>query len=216
MKEHPLLANGNEVRAILDRGKTQLRRPITERLNGERPAKVIRSRSSANRWLMRFGTRPIMDEMDVGCPCGVPGDRLWVRETWRTLHRFNSQPVPSGTFVHYEANGGKDLQGREGRLGRFGRVRPSIHMPRWASRIILEVTDVRVERLQEIKDSFANCYAEGVYRDESSPGGWMPGGYMGAWPAFRDLWNSQAKRGYGWDRNPWVWVVEFKPREAVS
>jgi hypothetical protein len=83
--------------------------------------------------------------------------------------------------------------------------RPSIHMPRWASRITLEVTDVRVERVQEISEEDAKT--EGV--TPSIVGEWWD--HLKYRAGFQTLWNSiNEKRGFGWDENPWVWVVEFK------
>lgn len=162
------------------------------------------------------------------------GSLLYVREAWRALHRFNSTPpsrIPAGTYVHYEADGGKDLQRRPGRLDRFGRVRPSIHMPKWAARTWLAVTSVRVERVQEITDE--DAIAEGLkaitkdgslvkYGVPDRDG--LPGSDDDGWPwvewersprdAFRKLWDSiNAKRGYGWDENPWVWCVSFRKIE---
>lgn len=88
--------------------------------------------------------------------------------------------------------------------GKGRKWKPSIHMPRWASRINLEITDIRVERLQEINEEDAKH--EGVKRINAGDFG------METWSsAFRNLWDSiNSKRGYGWDTNPWVWVIEFK------
>jgi len=90
--------------------------------------------------------------------------------------------------------------------------RPSIHMPRWASRITLEVTAVRVERVQNITPE--DCQAEGVRCEQHYEGIGNPCDEVRLLHAFQDLWNSiNAKRGFGWDANPWVWVVGFKRLE---
>jgi hypothetical protein len=129
---------------------------------------------------------------------------LWVRETWAVHARWNhTKPSfidgPRATFRWYRADGeqSEDMPGR---------WRPSIHMPRWASRITLEVTDVRVERVQDI--SVQDCKKEGI--EDCDLGNAVQEGFIPQ-KAFIDLWDSiNAKRSFGWDTNPWVWVVEFK------
>lgn len=127
------------------------------------------------------------------CPHGVPGDRLWVRET------CERRPFCAGSkaiCVAYSADGESVLDP----VGfdyscwwKRGEKLPSIFMPRWASRITLEVTGVRVERVQEINQ--VDALAEGTQGKHS----------------YAELWDSlNAKRGFGWDTNPWVWVLEFK------
>lgn len=133
------------------------------------------------------------------CPYGQPGDRLWVRETWCLR--------PEG--YGYRADNNPDNNPLK-----WG---PSIHMPRWASRITLEVTGVRVERVQDISEEDAR--AEGiratrlshgsvVYHTDSYP---TPNIYGSAQERFVNLWHSiNTPRGYPWESNPWVWVVAFK------
>jgi hypothetical protein len=153
--------------------------------------------------------------LSVACPLGQPGDRLWVRETWR-LEDFVS--LGNGKFsaaVAFQADENRSqirLEGGEEVLNeRFG-WRPSIHMPRWACRLVLPLVSVRVERVQEITEEDAK--AEGLRRTEN---GWTDGanGYdvTSARMAFRELWASI----YGeasWDANPWVWVAEWKDIEV--
>jgi hypothetical protein len=139
----------------------------------------------------------LFDETKVyECPYGQPGDRLWVRETWRY-----ADMAPRSRRVEFKADGDHP--------GPFP-WKPSIHMPRWASRIMLEVTGVRVERLQEITEKGARaegCHGMGSNGDAEFP----PEGIISAVEDFRDLWDSiNESRGFGWDKNPWVWVVEFK------
>lgn len=118
------------------------------------------------------------------CPYGQVGDRLWCRETWY------SSPDKKEMYG-YVAD--KDIP-----HGKAYRILPSIHMPRWASRITLEITEIRVERIREI--SITDIIAEGFY---PHPG----------WPnqMFDKYWDSiNAQRGYSWESNPWVWVINFK------
>jgi hypothetical protein len=144
------------------------------------------------------------------CPYGQPGDRLWVREAWRTVESANMIPPRDLNAAHrlwFEA----DAPHQPG----LGKYRPGMFMPRWPSRITLEITGVRVERLQDISDQ--DCEAEGVLCETADP--WFyhvpePGNvyaHADDMPkgAYRNLW--EAINGPGsWAANPWVWVVEFK------
>ena len=184
MTERPILFSGPMVRAILDGRKTQTRRVFI-------PPPPFD-------W-----TDDISVELAAGSitPRHAVGDRLWVRETWGTW----------GSFDHMRPS---QLTGREGIAYAAdqpgdpaehicGRVRPSIHMPKWAARIWLEVTGVRVERVQDISE--ADAVAEGVQCSSEDIL------YPNELAAFRPLWDSlNAKRGYGWDANPWVAVIEFR------
>jgi hypothetical protein len=145
------------------------------------------------------------------CPYGNRGDTLWVRETWRPL-----VDGELGDCIEYRADLGRvKPSGLDENTGfRFsadcdageGRLRSSIHMPRWASRILLEVVRVRVGRLQDI--STADAKSEGVEIDPRHGGGacdWLPGTYL---DGYKKLWESINGAG-SWAANPWVWVVEF-------
>lgn len=181
----PMLFNGPMVRALLEGRKTQTRRVVTR---------------TALDWLQPGMFTPeytAAPENELS-PYGYTGDLLWVRETWRL-----DGMVEPGQSVSFRADW-PDLPGP---------WRPSIFMPSWASRITLEVTDVRIERLQEITETEAR--AEGI-----ADGGCLscgrpePCGCENATPdavdAFVWLWNNlNAKRGFGWDVNPWVWVISF-------
>jgi hypothetical protein len=154
------------------------------------------------------------------CPYGVAGDVLWVRETFCVGYEYEPSKFTAMPF-----------DGCENTRKAFYRAtdddapdepkrpwKPSIHMPRWASRITLEIVNVRVERLQDI--SVSDIAAEGVTieHDDGQPGHAIghvdtPDGrrYTTATGCFIYLWNKiNAARGYGWDVNPWVWVIEFK------
>lgn len=187
VRERQILFSGPMVRAILDGAKTQTRRiaKIEYRPRSPWPF-VVRTGPTSS---MHF---PTIDEFNraapAWCPYGEPGDRLWVRETWK-------RATIGGAFL-YRA----DYPGAEGSLP----WRPSIFMPREACRLVLEVTGVRVERIQDI--SHADAIAEGVVHA-------MGLGPASAIPAadFKKRWNElNAKRGFGWDANPWVWVIEFR------
>lgn len=130
---------------------------------------------------------------DLRCPYGQPGDRLWVRETWAATDNDGL-----GITYLYKADG--DDTGNPAI-----RWQPSIFMPRTASRLTLELTSVRVERLQDI--SASDCRAEGLRPDDELSLLWRDN----IRDKYRILWNSlNAKRGYGWDVNPWVWVLAFE------
>jgi len=167
------------VRAILDGRKTMTRRRI-----GKPVCKLYEG------W-PQYWAGPC-DCQPIRCPYGQPGDRLWVRETW-------AENI-DGDVVYRADNGVAESM--------MDRWRPSIYMPRRASRITLEVTGVRVERLNEI--SADDAVAEGVV-DDGRPGMIYPNGAPPIVNAFWRLWNGlNEKRGYGLVNNPWVWVVEFR------
>jgi hypothetical protein len=205
IKERPVLFSSPMVRAILDGRKTVTRRPVK-----------VQPRSRAD--IGSYGTgQPFIRNPDVTkrnpeCPFGNPGDRLWVRETWYCDHNEVMcgpylkpddldviEARDDGTLV-YAADGLTPYEADQPVW------KPSIHMPRWACRILLEITDVRVERLKDISRS--DIRAEGLQcppelaSDDVSPNyrDWYPA-------AWRELWEST---GGDWDANPWVWVVEFK------
>jgi len=209
MKERPILFSGPMVRAILDGRKTQTRRVV-------RPKKY-KYEMAVDDWMNdrrtfadgtdpndRYLHIPCLSADDEGmkddgvvrreyCPYGQPGDRLWVRETHFQTVDNEHHERPSVSYAEEES-----------KLypGHWRKV-PSIFMPRWASRITLEITAVRVERVKEISQSDAE--AEGIpgCRDH------LKNVHAVEW--FKSLWDSiNAKRGFSWESNPWVWVVEFK------
>jgi hypothetical protein len=193
MKERPILFSGDMVQAILDGRKTQTRRVIKPQ------PEIITTHDYSIKLLQIKGKGPWFEgDPNRTCPYGVVGDRLWVREMWCTEHRLDDiKPSKIGEAatvpIWYRAT--DDLNSVSLIPGKW---RPSIFMPRWASRILLEITDVRVERLQKISE--ADAVAEGA-------------GYWGCdtVEVFRDLWDSiNAKRGYSWSSNPWCWCISFK------
>jgi hypothetical protein len=192
------------VRAILAGTKTQTRRIVSPQpdhhwssLPGYRLAMdpQVVGGCFAIRPTHSIPTRPFADESSrvydfepwVLCRQGAPGDRLWVRETFLYVNKEARE-------VDYMATT------KDG----HGRWKPSIHMPRWASRITLEVTDVRIERLQTITEE--DAVAEGMYRERGAVGQVVRPGPR---DAFEALWESINGPG-SWFANPWVWVVEFR------
>jgi hypothetical protein len=147
----------------------------------------------------------------VLCPYGAPGDRLWVRETWffegTDMMRFGRTHSRQDGVVKYMADGARrtittDWQNVEKWMTRKPINRPGIHMPRWASRITLEITGVRVERLKECNE--VDAIAEGA--PWAACGAPQEGSHKAG---FAQLWESINGPG-SWDANPWVWVIEFK------
>ena len=201
MKDHPILFNGAMVRALLAGSKTQTRRvvkndpgPYWNPQVGIYNPLVIESGGYEAPGPEIYGAS---DELHGRkCPYGQPGDRLWVRET------FGYNPDHPGILAHccYRADPGHEHDGIA--------WKPSIHMPRAASRILLEIVSVRVERLQDISEKDAR--AEGVTIEDRHMAGYCAGQFLPpSIRAYRDLWESISGDG-SWGANPWVWVVEFK------
>jgi hypothetical protein len=216
MKERPILFSDPMVRALLEGSKTQTRRvvkpkhlPFVENL-------------TANFLDGKWGERPM--------PYGGPGDRLWVREKWQAwdcTSVMDKEWEPwdrerrSGLSIneYHAEHGNPDGIEYAATSESLGPWTPSIHMPRWASRITLEITGVRVERLQDISE--ADSVAEGCTKNHN---GYFWGGphdvsglkqMATAQKAYRDLWESINGPG-SWEANPWVWVVSFKHLEGST
>lgn len=196
LRERPILFSGPMVRAILEGRKTQTRRVVRDQAS---ISDVAGGGIEPVIWWPRSG-----DDLRP-CPYGDLGDRLWVREA----HRFAESGSFSSESVHYRADP-DEVAG--------GPWRPSIHMHRWASRITLELTAVRVQRLQEISEEDAQAEGSCV-RHAGKP--CPPMTYDGLpstppWPrgpriCFGSAWTLlNAERGYPWSSDPWVWVLAFK------
>ncbi|HEY4137065.1 MAG TPA: hypothetical protein VGN65_01320 [Casimicrobiaceae bacterium] len=216
MKERPILFSGEMVRVILDGRKTQTRRVVTPQPNaGDADASWPHDRS-------RLTFLDIIEKPEYYAACGwcrqgAPGDRLWVRETFFDYDA--GEPAPRGATpldhkvliderIEYRATPWYHEFADPEACGPW---RPSIFMPRWASRITLEITAVRVERLQDINE--ADAIAEGCTgaHFENAAEDYAPT------DEYRKLWDSlNAKRGYGWKVNPWVWVIQFSKLETLS
>jgi len=187
IKERPIIFSGEMVRAILEGRKSMTRRVI-------KPQPTTDLKSGAVGY---WSCAP--DVKEFLCPYRKPGDILWVRETWRQGDGFYG----IGQSVFYRAD-------EEWNTG--ASWKPSIHMPRRASRITLEIINIEVERLQEISEEDAQ--AEGMINSKGFNA--LPSYYSEAHYTlkFKKLWDSiNAKRGFGWDVNPWVWMIEFKKVE---
>lgn len=208
-KEYPILFSIEMVRAILAGQKTQTRRVVTPQVSYPKPMKshaglYLDAYNKTNEWVWWGEDNRIYGTDSYFCPYGAPGDRLYVRESWnatsidgvswRDMEGGLSQKLCFNWNVRYKAN--PDNEGQK--------WLPSIFMPKVFARIWLCVTDVRVERAQDIKPM--DCYHEGVDLHWNEP---LFGDH--SIMLFAELWDSiNAKRGYGWGANPWVWVVEFE------
>jgi hypothetical protein len=206
MTDRPILFSAEMVRAILDGRKTQTRRVM-------KPQPTILAKGYED--IEQIGTVKDCIGPLLFCPkpCkyGKPGDLLWVRETWGAVWPADD-PVPLRQCeIEYRADlppGCTDRPGEwpadEGNGPEVPKWRPSIHMPRWASRITLRITDIRVERLQDISEDDAR--AEGC-DPVVHPDGAVDCGTRKT--TFAKLWNKINGPG-AWEANPWVWVVSFE------
>lgn len=212
MKERGMIFNGEMVRAILDGRKTQTRRPIKWK---QTRFTEIGEREDGSRWPWSEDAEHACDFWHP-CPFGAVGDRIWVRETWNKY----------GGLLTYRADHDWIDDMRKETVCTAKWV-PSIHMPRWASRILLEITDVRVERLNAISPEDAE--SEGLECTNFTGFGDEPG--LPSYPepdvyfdplkkqwkeyppeAFAGLWESIYGEG-SWQANPWVWVITFRRGE---
>lgn len=190
MKERPIIFNTDMVRAILEGRKTQTRRMV-------KPQGAILTDDMAR----SFGVRPPLNQNSpvIQCPYGQPGDRLWVRETFAEA---------IGDYA-YRADYSAEILSEKRNKGLW---KPSIHMPRWASRITLEIKNVNVERLHDISEDDAKKEGVELYNnyDRTFGGHSAPTDYK---TGFVRLWQSI----YGlesWDSNPWVWAIKFERKNV--
>jgi len=216
VKERPILFSGPMVRAILGGRKTQTRRVVKPQ-----PARLTSlDDDTEGRFFWEWdylGSGGDYNDVRQGrkeffCPYGQPGDRLWVRETWRVRGGQEYEYQRDRSQVMYRATHGEDGYP----LGwESYDWRPSIHMPRWASRITLEITGVRVERLNEVSE--ADAMSEGVTAlDGQFSGCYAAGPALSGTTAkecFRRLW-APINGPDSWEANPWVWVLEFRRIDA--
>lgn len=196
MRERPILFSAPMVRAILDGRKTQTRRV----------AKLVRHPDfgywmKPNVFVQENEQQHVIDR---ACPYGQPGDRLWVRETFFDTAPFKSAALFLGRATRYAYRADEEVIGCH-------KWKPSIHMPRRASRILLDVTAIRVERLQDISE--ADARAEGARecdpvsgREVLLAGPSQRGSFV---LHYRDIWE-QINGPDSWAANPWVWIIEFR------
>lgn len=219
MKERPIIMSYDSVRAILDGRKSMTRRVVKPRYRDDEFGFNVCSCPATNEvWVEKAdeeggdfeeGTR------FVPCPYGQVGDRLWVRESWASLG-FHEDNVPIHVlkdnngiehdvvysaecpdFEWLDENGSCEYNKNGTQASHW---KSPMFMPRWASRITLEITAIRVERLQDITED--DAIKEGFHNY---------GTEVDTLDAFCEAWQSlNAKRGYPWESNPWVWVVSFK------
>jgi hypothetical protein len=231
VRMRPITFRPEMVRAILEGRKTQTRRVIKpqpwsgELHSARQPDSPFVGLDGVWRWMT--GKVSYADN-DRRCPYGQTGDRLWVRESvWRDrrdrnvviyaatpeLARYQSDPeIIHATYPDGSAMPTREQMEAEMRSNQFWSRTPSIHMPRWAARLALDIVEIRVERLHAISKD--DVKAEGceylAYRCASEMEPEDP-------KEFSDLWDMiNMKKGFGWETNPWVWVVEFKRVEEAT
>lgn len=235
MKARPMPMSAPMVRAILAGTKTQTRRVVKPQFVADAMPVEMPATDPAGGWVVPGHSGTWWCEAAANpddarhCPYGQPGDRLWVREAFRfpqSLDHLSPSEIGEKALavgypkpwcpIQFEADGLRRTP-QEWRdfvtppqANEAGRLRAGMHMPRWASRITLEVTGVRVERVQDI--SVADAIAEGVniHPDHHSK---PPESIYSPVQAYRDLWES-INGPESWEANPWVWVVEFKRLEV--
>ena len=239
MKERPILFNALMVKAILEGRKTQTRKV----LSFEHPVVTgFTPNGEHGYWKGTAKNEAVIQQyitsfpFTIKCPFGVVGDRLWVRETWSTVNLYGE------IALAYKADGevtrvveNESFQDEDGLInyddprlekysfaawaddlleGKEGNWKPSIHMPRWVSRILLEITNVRVERLNQI--SRADAVKEGLHQLPATGryvinkgDQYFGGASSNPCEVFQWLWDEINGTG-SWNKNPWVWVTEFK------
>lgn len=214
MKERGMIFNEYQVRALLDGSMTQTRRIMKDQpvLNGN----FYEVFGAA--WSKGMTSIPAVPghSLSTRCPYGVVGDRIWVRETFATGLSTKS------TLAYRATHKREDLED-----GFYDTIKwtPSIHMPRWASRILLEITDVRVERLQDADEGHLLDELGAMLEYDNTPAGrafshaehyaiaGVPVGMFPEMHGFKAWWDKVNGDG-SFDSNPWVWVIEFKRVEG--
>lgn len=228
MKERAIIFGADSVRAILDGRKTQTRRLVKpQKPEAAYIDSVEPHEHYPGEWVPRKGGEC---QISIECPYGVLGDQLWVRETWDFLPDGGPNE-PNNAMIRYWAGG--DMEHRSAppdfnpMIYGHEKTRSPMFMPRWASRISLEITDIRVERLQDISEDDAR--AEGIEPNwigplDKGPNGTGTEGWLGdSWrhytngePAYspiesyRSLWDSINGKKHPWGSNPWVWCLTFR------
>ncbi|MEI7407938.1 hypothetical protein [Pectobacterium aroidearum] len=207
MKERGMIFNAEMVRAILEGRKTQTRRIVKPQ------PEITSSGNLSGEWLskpLNGLLLPKIEDIAIHCPFGNVGERLWVREAFRVHSRATD--VATLVYRASERNSWTE-QTRRVPVSACSKPvspekwTPSIHMPRYASRILLEITDVRVEKLKNIPRD--GIIAEGYPAERAADGG-----ECDPFLWYRDLWESLYGAG-SWQANPWIWVISFKRVEVA-
>lgn len=249
MRERPILFSGPMVRALLAGSKMQTRRVVKpqplacdhKEFKGRIPPTEFYD-TGGNEWACKTCGNGVCSRGQTRaggfhCPYGVPGDRLWVRETLNVID-WDSSEARLGACVQYAADGQvrgwthneDEKHSVSMDWGKAGKGIPSIFMPRWASRITLEITSVRVERVQSISEE--DALAEGIEAFDfpvppDPPGqvqrmygttGYFPQTEVTARKAYRRLWQeiNGKREGFTWADNPWVWALTFRRVDSQS
>jgi hypothetical protein len=230
MKERPILFNTDMVKAILDGRKTQTRRPVKNQpsngwafedaASGGAFGRIKSSHPKKGKFgaFIRRGVGTDFPETDIEVsPFGMPGDRLWVRETWQGplvnqedegAFMVDREGFQNPKYCSYKASG-DSCEFYDIELGELVcRWKPSIHMPRWVCRLELEITNVRLERVQDITEDDAK--AEGTITEEMTAKAGLAWRF-GDRKQFQDMWDKVYPNS--WKKNEWVWVIEFKIAE---
>ena len=203
MNEKPILFQYDMIRAILKGRKTVTRRIIKPTVKGctigvytqdGKVSSVVNVQEDGDPWT------------DIKCPYGQVGDRLWVRETFFTFpsnDHLKPSEIPHTESIESMHKNDIDYLASPIEYYNRGRIRQSIFMPRWASRITLGITEIKIERVQDIE--IRGIQNEGIrvpiLVDSTEP---LVNAYITLWDSINK------KRGFGWDSNPWVWVIKFK------
>jgi hypothetical protein len=218
MTEHGILFSAAMVQAILDNRKSQTRRVIVPQIEQPQPGAYFDAYNHTAEWVWWLPDNRVYNPVGAGrrCPYGTVGDTLWLRETWgivdlwlrpeRAVSEFNAD----GEVAAYigKIPGTYDISTLKEHLvyradnDRPFFWRPSIHMPRWASRITLRITDVRVEQVQHISSEDARAEGSYLATDPDDERG------------FVNLWDSINAKGYSWATNPFVWAISFVREDA--
>lgn len=198
MKTRGIIFSGPMVMAILESRKVQTRRVVRDHPKGHDPRHIA---GTTWEWWN-------VDDKGEGfkiyrrCPFGTIGDHLYVREAMIV----GEHPQGNGLTYHYKADGAKSCMVAQHPMGK---TIPSIYMRRGCSRIMLEVTNIRVEQIKAISDE--DCEAEGVCPSEDGDASDWLADESGWRRTFRQTWDAlNKKRGYGWEKNPWCWTLTFK------
>lgn len=223
MKEHPILFSAPMVRAILAGKKTQTRRIVKSAHVDDAAVWHDNGDGTWGSGIASGAPGSFGHGEDVRCPYGVVGDRLWVRETWQAIHVDPDGDVDAAPEIPKDSRGGwwglahaaTDEQATYHKDDRGFVWRPGIHMPRWASRLTLEIVAVKVQRLQDTTVSEAR--AEGIIErdrpDEFSRESVVAvdgRSYLNVGCAWAGLWDSINGKRAPWALNPWVWAITFR------